>query len=326
MRVAIVGIGSAGCRHLKAFQSIGDAIPIAVSSRPDCVNRLEADGVSAVGSIAEAVDSGATLAVIASRTGSHVDQGLAALEAGCDLLVEKPLGLDAVEANRLVRAAAAGGRKLYVGCVLRFSDSLNTFRIRFGQVGPPHAIVIECRSYLPDWRRDRPYRESYSVDAFEGGVLRDLIHEVDYAGWLFGWPTSVNASLRNHGVLGIDAEETADLSWETTDGCRITLALDYLSRPPRRSLTVFGSEGAAHWDGIANSVRIESASGRNEVEQSVQTRDEMFRAQALAFVGATDGPEAFEAATGEDGVRALAVCDAARRASETSSVQQVKYL
>ncbi len=38
-----------------------------------------------------------------------------------------------------------------------------------------------AQSWLPDWRPDRDYRESYSARLDEGGVLRDLVHEIDYA-------------------------------------------------------------------------------------------------------------------------------------------------
>ena len=102
------------------------------------------------------------------------------------------------------------------------------------QIGAVHAVRVECQSYLPDWRPGSDYRESYSARADEGGVLRDLIHEIDYATWLFGWPVAVTARYGNTGRLGIAAEEWAELAWEAPADVEVSMRLDYLTRPPRR--------------------------------------------------------------------------------------------
>ena len=325
LRVAVVGTGSAGQHHLEAFGEIDGVQPVAVSPRSVRREALSSAGHRTAVDITEAAGMGATLAVIATNTGEHVRDGMAALEAGCDVLVEKPLSVDATEAAKLLAVSEADGRKLYVACVLRFSESLNAFRSMLSRIGCPHAVQIECRSYLPDWRANRPYQETYSTDPVQGGVLRDLIHEVDYAAWLFGWPSSVIASLRNAGRLGIQSEELADLAWETTDGCRVSLSLDYITRTSRRRMTAFGDAGTLEWDGVRGSVFFESANGQKENCESAQTRSEMFIAQARAFVASASGSTGRQPATGADGIRALAVCDAARTASNNGSKEKVYY-
>ena len=93
-------------------------------------------------------------------------------------------------------------------------------------------FASSARWFFPDWRPNRDYRRSYSSRAEDGGVLRDLIHEIDYAVWLFGRPQSVFAKLFNLGRLGIEAEETVDLYWQAMAGYGISIHLDYLSRMP----------------------------------------------------------------------------------------------
>lgn len=324
--VAVIGTGSAGMRHLGIIQQLNEGRPIAVPVRPDRIGQLESLGYCAVEDLDKAVEMGASLCIIATDTGRHVKDGLLAIQRGLDLLVEKPLSVDAQGARQLVSKASEAGRRLFVGCVLRFSDSLNKFRDALARVGRLHAVRIECQSYLPDWRPYRPYHESYSARAEEGGVLRDLVHEIDYAGAIFGWPKAVQARVRNLGRLGIKADEVADLLWETEDGCLVSLSLDYLSRLPRRRVRAAGEWGTLEWDGIENTVTVSLAGRPVEVVESSQTRDEMFLEQARAFVHASQGVWDPRLATGEEGVKALAVCDAARQASDSRRQERVEYL
>jgi predicted dehydrogenase len=155
--------------------------------------------------------------------------------------------------------------------------------------------------------------------------LRDLIHEIDYAGWIFGWPKTVQACVRNLSRLGIDTDEVAELLWETAAGCTVSVGLDYLSRPSRRRMRVAGELGMLEWDGIEGTVTLALPDVPVRVERSYQTLDGMFLEQARAFIGVSRGIYDPRLATDEDGVKALAVCDAGRRASENRREELVKY-
>lgn len=312
-------------RHLEVLKRLGEVQPIGVPTRPERLEVLKAAGLSAAIDLKGAARMGARFGVIATDTGRHMEDGLAALELGMDLLVEKPLAADASGARQLCRRAEALNRKLQVGCVLRFSEALNRFRDLLPKMGPVHAVEITCRSFMPDWRRERDYRSSYSARAAEGGVLRDLIHEVDYAGWLFGWPGAVQASLRNLGRLGIEAEETADLFWETPGGALVSIHLDYLTRPHQRRMTAFGEQGTLEWNGTENSVALVRAGREPEETSFSDTREEMFSRQARAFLeSGASGGNGFQPARGIDGVMALALCDAARISSRTRNEEKVE--
>lgn len=324
MKVLVLGTGSAGFRHLATLRAVEGVEPLAIPQRRTRLVELRAGGFATAPDV-RAAAGGACAAIVATDTARHAEDAAGAVVAGLDVLVEKPLSTDARQGRKLCLKAAESGRKVFVGCVLRFSESLNTFRAFLKKVGSLHSVRIECQSYLPDWRPARPYRDSYSARAAEGGVLRDLIHEIDYAGWLFGWPVALQAKVRNLGRLGIEADEAAELLWETADGCVVSVSLDYLSRPSRRYMKAAGERGTLEWNGIANIVTVGLAGTTVEVVESSQTRDEMFLEQARAFVRATQGACDPRLATGEDGVRALAVCDAARRASDTRREERVEY-
>jgi predicted dehydrogenase len=325
--VAVVGTGSAGLRHLKALGSIEGVQAIAVPLRSGRVRELESKGYTVAADVRAARDLGAECCIVASATSRHLSDVERALDCGQHVLVEKPMAANTAAGRRMQEQAATQGLQLFVGCNLRFSDSLRRFRRLMEVIGAIHSVRIECQSYLPDWRPERPYLESYSARVDEGGVLRDLVHEIDYACWLFGWPEAVQAKVRNLGRLGISSDESADLLWETAGGVAVSMTLDYLTRPPRRIMRAFGSDGTLSWDGIRGTVDLASANGTMETIDLPQSHDDLFRAQDFAFAAAvTGGAVSPDLATASDGVRALAVCEAARIAAEERRERNVEGL
>lgn len=324
--VVVVGTGSIGSRHLRVLRQLPGVRPVAVPKRLERVAELEREGYRAVPTLDIALRQfGPSVGVVASETAQHLSDALAMLEHGLDVLIEKPLGKDADQARRVLETARARARRVYVACVLRFSDSLGTFRDLLKKIGRLHAVRIECQSYLPGWRPSRSHTSSYSAREADGGVLRDLIHEIDYAGWLYGWPAAVSAVVRNSGILGIAAEESADLLWDLPDGGVLSMRLDYLSQPARRRMTAFGDAGSLEWDAVSNSVRLHGADGGSAEHVGALNRDEMLRGQLSAFLRAVGGGEAAPLATGEEGVKALAICDAARVSSMCGRAEPVRY-
>jgi len=310
LKSVVIGTGSIGFRHLSVLRNDGQAVA-ALPKRADRGAELRGLGFTVADSLADAARDGATRAIVASDTRLHEADTLATLECGMDALVEKPLTSTLAEARRIRAAVQTGQRRVFVGCTLRFSESLRQFRSWLPRIGAVHSVRIEAQSYLPDWRPARPYRESYSARANEGGVLRDVIHEIDYAGWLFGWPTKVQATLSNLGRLGIAAEEAADLFWITPGGVSVSLRLDYISRPPCRRMIARGELGTLEWDGMRSLVTFASPAESEEFI-STQARDEMVLAQDLAFLGSMEDPHL---ATLDDALWAVAICDAARVSS-----------
>jgi predicted dehydrogenase len=309
--VVVIGTGSAGLQHLKALEVLG-VRALALPARSGRRASLEAAGLEAVDSLAEARRRGARGCVIATDTGRHAQDALAALDLGFDVLIEKPLAANARQARRIAAVASRRGRKAFVACVLRFSPSLAVFRARLPRIGVLHAVRVECRSYMPDWNHSRPYAESYRARRGEGGVLLDLIHEIDYASWIFGAPHGVLGRAWNVGRLGIREEEAAEIAWETPAGFPLTLGLDYLTRPPLRRMTAYGKNGTLVWDAVRSRVTLSNPEGRERSWSARETAAARFLAQTRAFLRAIDGVKDPRAATLAEGLRALEICDAVR--------------
>jgi predicted dehydrogenase len=248
-----------------------------------------------------------------------------AFQNDLDVLLEKPMAVDAKQAHKLCELAVKTGRKLYVGCDLRFSESLNNYRDQLALLGKIHSVRIEAMSYLPDWRPNRPYHETYSARADEGGVLRDLIHEIDYAGWIFGWPNSCQATIKNLGRLGIASEEIVEINWETNNGCLVSIGLDYLTKPPRRRITAHGETGTAEWDAFAGTVAMTVDGLPGNTTTIVNEPDHTTIGLDQAFIDACNGNVDNRLADGSDGYKALALSDAARRSTDSRMTEKIEY-
>lgn len=323
----VIGTGSIGQRHIKILKSIKNINVLAFPVRDLRRLELESEKITCVSSWEQASAMGATHAIIATDTYRHPDDAKNAVNAGCHVLIEKPMAVDGKEALLSWQLANKAKKKMYIGCCLRFQEALNIFREKLPFIGKIYSVRIECQSYLPDWRPQRHYKGSYSARNFDGGVLRDLIHEIDYSGWLFGWPPSVYAKIRTTGTLGISAEDTADILWESQNGAIVSLTLDYLTHEKRRLMRAYGEVGILEWDSIRGNVTL-SLVGEQPCEYfSTQANDEMYREQDITFLYSTPTSTIFDErlATGADGVRSLAICDAAREASQKKMEIPVNY-
>lgn len=306
------------------LQQLPDVRVLAMPVRPERKGELEAQGITVAADWAAAHALGATHAIVATNTARHATDAADAIRSGCEVLVEKPLAVDSAEAGRIAALASASQRSVWVGCCLRFLKGMDRTRQLLPALGDLHSVRVECQSFLPAWRPDRDFRSSYAAQATEGGVLRDLIHEVDYATWLFGWPASVQAGLMNSGRLGIEAEEAADLNW-AVGHLAVSVRLDYLTRQTRRRLAVDGELGSLVWDlsgGVIDLALAGSPAAREEVGEA---SDDKYKAQAEAFLRASGETGDDRLASAESGVRALALCDAARRASASRHTEAVEY-
>jgi predicted dehydrogenase len=319
--VFVRGTGSIGMRHLRALRDI-NVNAVALPIRAMRLRELEDSGFKAAENFSTE-QSSQKLAIIASASGRHLADTLAALEHDCHVLVEKPLGTTVEGLAQLESAARNRGKKVFAASSLRFADGLQEFRRQLKRIGRVHYVRVECQSFLPDWRPGRDYRASYSARAGEGGVLLDLIHEIDYATWIFGRPQSVFAILQNTRQLGIESEEIADLAWTAPSGATVSMRLDYLTRDPRRKMVAYGESGELEWDAVMQCVHLRVAGEPVQTMVDNQDGEGLLLRQAQAFVEACSGGASGDLCTLEEGAFAVALCDAARRSSASGSVEAI---
>jgi predicted dehydrogenase len=218
MRIAVLGLGFMGSMHLKALRNIPQATLAAVVSVDEKKlagdlsaiqgnlggpgERLDFSQVKKYRSVAEALADPEIDAVdICLPTDQHAPVTIEALRAGKHVLVEKPMALDGAAADQMLAEAAASGRILMTGQVLRFIPGyrIASLLLRAGRLGAVHTAFFRRRCAAPAWGR-------WLGDASKsgGGVFDLLIHDVDFCLHLFGTPMAVSATGYEAAGRGID--------------------------------------------------------------------------------------------------------------------------
>ena len=325
--VVVRGAGSIGRRHARVFAALGCTVtlwpvrPRGTDSDPDLPGVRVVDDASAPDVLAAA-----DLVVVATDTGRHVPDTVAALDAGARrVLLEKPVAPTRADAEPLAGHPRADD--VWVAAPLRAHAAFRHVLAAVGSVSraTPGALVSAhawSQSWLPDWRPDRDHRRSYSARADEGGVLRDLVHELDYLAVLLGPPTLLGARLEHTGPLDIDAEQAATLLW-SAGRATVTCRLDYVTRPATRGLVLRGPDGCIEWDVPSATVRHTDTAGSvtSRVFDSDLDRDATMATQARATLdlspdtGAATRHAAGAPATLAEGLTTLDLCDRARQLS-----------
>ncbi|MBX3625486.1 MAG: Gfo/Idh/MocA family oxidoreductase [Rhizobacter sp.] len=268
MRALVIGTGSIGRRHMASLSSLVPQVRFDIlreAGRSASVEGLPGE-VSVSSTLDQALDKRPALMVVASPSSMHLRPLLAAIERGIPFYAEKPVvtTADDVVVLRLALARSPRVPPNIVGCNLRFLPSLQRLKslVTRGELGRVVRAGFEAGQWLPDWRPQQDYRRSYSASrALGGGVLFDLIHEIDAARWLLGDFPVVQAAATRASGLEIETEDCATLLLSRSAGPLATVQLDYVSRRPVRRYMVVGDAASAEWDLPRKSLTLSGPEG-----------------------------------------------------------------
>lgn len=227
MKALVIGYGSIGARHARVL-SQGLFCDTAVLSKRDV------DFPLSYHSLEEALNKHAPdYVVVANQTRLHHETLSCLALAGFAgrVLIEKPI----FEINRPMPVAAF--MHIAVAYNLRFHPLIQRLR---EQVACLSVISVNAYvgQYLPNWRPTADYRESYSASRNEGGVLRDLSHELDYLTWLFGDWKSMATLGGYFSKLEIQSDDLFVLLANTSRCAAMTVQMSYLDRNATRRVIV----------------------------------------------------------------------------------------
>lgn len=187
-------------------------------------------------------DKSIGLIVVATPNDSHYSYTKACLEAGRDVVVDKPVTPTLTEAEQLVRLAAERGRLLTVYQDRRWDGAFLTVKklVQSGALG----TVAEYEARFDRFRLDsKPGAWREQADFPAAGVLWDLgPHLIDGALVLFGEPQSIDAA-----ALHQRATSTTDDAFDVImqyPWLRVTLRARIIAYAPGPHLLVHGTQGS----------------------------------------------------------------------------------
>lgn len=320
-KIIVIGAGSAGRRHIENLLSLGADVSV-FRYRSELSDELMSRyGIKAFKSLDEAIDSGFDSVVIANRTDLHIPVALAAARRGLHLYIEKPLSNNLIGVDELYRTVQEQSLVVEIDCIMRLHPGLKLIK-QFLQecvIGKVYFARACVGQFLPKWRPNQDYRDSYSAkSAHGGGVLFDLIHELDYLYWWFGKVLDVSAFLDHVSDLEIETEDVAQLLLRFESGVVAQVQMDYLSPFYRRACEIVGSKGIITWDYNSGKVMLR-VQGKEEPEFFTQPinfeRNSMFIDHMNHFLNIIqNGGKPFVSL--DDGIEVLKLALAARKSSK----------
>ena len=293
MRVGVVGTGYLGRLHARVLTEIPEATVAGFVEPNDAIaaevaSSLGIRRVATVAELARQIDC----AVVATPTVAHFDVARELIEAGCDVMVEKPITATVDEAKRLIEIARKNNRIVQVGHVERYNP----------------AIVA-----VADLARDTRYIECERIGVFSGrsldvDVLLDLmIHDLNLVLSLLRQKV---VDIRAVGVPVLTEKvDITNVRLELESGAVANLTASRVSQDRVRKQRFFGSDFYFSVD-----TKEQEVKGYRLVDRKIQPlavtveKKEPLRAELEAFldcvrhrqqplVSAEDGLEAVELAT-----------------------------
>ena len=248
IRVAVVGVGYWGSRHVRVLRSTtGVAAVAGVDQRlagPGHSSPEIGHGVMGYSCIDDALPH-VDAVVVATPPASHAQLGLQAIKAGKHVLIEKPMASTTTAARELIEAARSAGVLLMPGHTFEHNAAVHKLRelIRTEQLG--RLFFLESA---------RLNLGLYQADI---NVIGDLApHDISISNFVLGSrPTTITAWASRH--VHPEHEDVAHLQLDYSDlGVRANIHVSWLSPEKVRRLTAVGSKRMAVYDDLSDNDRI----------------------------------------------------------------------
>jgi predicted dehydrogenase len=253
---------------------------------------------------------------VATPVRHHVEQVVAAAEAGKHVLCEKPMALDVPECERMIAAARSHGVRLGVAYYRHHYPVVRRLRdlLASGEIGRPvlaEVQAFEAFDVPPDHARAWFLRKA---DA-GGGPLFDFgCHRIEVLLDLLGPLDEARGFLTNVRFTARDVEDTAVAHLRFRSGAQAVLAVTHAAFEPRDSLDIYGSEGSAHVAVLNDgTLRVVTAAGaRDEAHPPLANRHQPLVEDFVSAVRDSREPTV-TGALGLEVNRVLAAIDAGSR-------------
>lgn len=307
-RVAVIGAGAFGMNHCRVVHESERAELAAVVD----IDRARANEAAAKYGAHASTDAREALAsmdaaIVAAPTTAHEELGALLMDAGIDVLMEKPIAPDLDSARRLIEAAERRGRILQVGHLERFN---------------PAVVELERRATLPLFFEIHRLNV-FSPRSLDVDVVLDLmIHDVDI---VLAFANAEPEEIRAAGI-GVLSEKVdiANVRLQFPNGCVANLTASRVSTERVRKLRLFQPRQYLSLDYGRQDLAVFSVKDGRQIgfEQAQVPKGEPLKLQFEAFLDSVESrksPKCDGARARQSLGAALAILDKIRQHSETVS-------
>src|SRR5437867_1227798 len=249
VRLGIIGMGNIGKHHagyLLEGKVLRCELVAVCSTSPQKLDPYKAKGLKVFDRAEKLVPSRVVDAVIvATPHYQHTSIGIAALEAGLHLMVEKPISAHKADAERLIAVAKKHPGQVFAGMFqLRVEPRYLKIRklIQSGELGD----IVRLSWIITDWYRTEAYYASGAWRGEGGGVLlNQCLHQLDVMGWLIGLPARVRGFCQLGRYHNIEVEDNVTAYLEYPNGATGVFITSTGEAPGTNRFEIAGTRGKA---------------------------------------------------------------------------------
>jgi predicted dehydrogenase len=251
VRLGIIGMGNIGKHHagyLLEGRVARCELTAVCSTSPDKLESYKTKGVKVFGDALELMRSSTVDAVvIATPHYQHTSLGIAALENGLHIMVEKPISAHKADAERLIAAHQRHSRLVFGTMVqLRTEPRYEKIKklIRGGDLGE----IVRVNWINTDWFRSEAYYASGAWRATwrgDGGgvLLNQCLHNLDMLAWLCGMPARVRGFCQFGRFHQIEVEDNVTAYMEWPNGATGVFVSSTGEAPGANRFEIVGTRG-----------------------------------------------------------------------------------
>ena len=296
MRVLVTGRGSIAQRHARHLRALIPNLDLAVVSSTGDVDASFLP-CTVFSNMQAALLWQPQAVVIASISSKHAEELQTCLALKLPCLVEKPIAISGEQLLQIKSIAQdqSTPAAVVVGCNLRYLPALQKLKNALDRLGPYKVLRahLQVGQTLSQWRPARDLRTTYSADAASGGgVVFDLVHEIDMARWLLG-PLQVHAAIGGHfSALPIQSDDVHVALLKTLLGAPVVVSLDYVSQRVVRNYAIVTDSGTFLIDIIGKSIALHTDKASQVVTEVADDFDiqKTYAAQMADWLAAIADP------------------------------------
>ena len=197
IEVVLVGAGNRGERTFGAYAlDQPDRMKIVGVAEPDAIKRerfatahsIPPENVFEMWEDLMARPQLAPALINTTMDRTHVDSTLVALDAGYDVLLEKPMAASATDCVRIVQAAENAGRMLQICHVLRYTSFFRELKVLLDSGALGDIVTVEHTEHVAYWHMAHSYvRGNWrNADHATPMLLSKSCHDLDILVWMLG--------------------------------------------------------------------------------------------------------------------------------------------
>ena len=266
------------------------------------ITMAEQYNLNEIDSIDIALEARPDIVFVTNPTSFHIDVAIKAIKAGSYVFIEKPLShnMDGVE-ELIELENKIGEKRIAIGYQFRYHPALQLIKkfLNKKHIGNIVNASLINGEYMPGWHPYEDYRSSYAArKELGGGALVTQIHDFDYAMWLFGKPNQVFSVGGQISELDVDVEDSVQVLMQFQQNNKplpVTISLDYLQWPPKRTVNIVGDRGSIQCDLTSMEIIVNDRVNNHTEEHKFPNfdRNELFMAEMknfLAFIADGEKP------------------------------------